>query len=224
MMQNGLSEDIALRIGLAARALPDTDPKRMLQLLHNAIGLPPTIEQLSRLRVRDLKQAAAGALNGVDQALLQRAVNYLNGEGLTEFDPPPATDAYQEGDLPLSVRVACASNNGEFLDGHFGSCRRYLIYQISGQEWRLIACREADDGDDGSDRIGKRVALVTDCDILYTVSIGGPAAARVVRAGVHPIKQPASGSARAVITALQDVLKHQPPPWLAKKLQQCLPS
>ena len=38
---------------------------------------------------------------------------------------------YQEGDMPNSIRIAVASNTGEQLDGHFGSCHRYLIYQLS---------------------------------------------------------------------------------------------
>jgi hypothetical protein len=44
-----LSDDLALRIGLAARALPDTDPARLIRVLADAVGLPPTIAKLDGL-------------------------------------------------------------------------------------------------------------------------------------------------------------------------------
>jgi nitrogen fixation protein NifX len=33
------------------------------------------------------------------------------------------------------------------------------------------------------------VTLIGDCDLLCVLSIGGPAAARVVNSGIHPIKR-----------------------------------
>jgi hypothetical protein len=47
-------------------------------------------------------------------------------------------------------------------------------------------------------------------------SHGGPAAAKVVKADVHPIKDDAGGSARERMVALQGVLASKAPPWLAK--------
>ena len=35
----------------------------------------------------------------------------------------PCVEPYRVGDIPGSVRVAVASNEGENLDGHFGNCR-----------------------------------------------------------------------------------------------------
>ena len=40
--------------------------------------------------------------------------------------------------MPGSIRVACASNGGEVLDGRSGSARRFLIYQVSAETVRLI--------------------------------------------------------------------------------------
>ena len=50
---------------------------------------------------------------------------------------------------------------------------------------------------------------------MYVQSIGGPAAAKVVRAGVHPVKKPTGGPAREILTELQGRLS-SPPPWLAQ--------
>jgi hypothetical protein len=57
--------------------------------------------------------------------------------------------------------------------------------------------------------------LIRDCQLVYVHSIGGPAAAKVVRAGVHPVKIPEGGPAVAALARLQATMG-APPPWLAK--------
>ncbi|MNE73320.1 hypothetical protein D3C80_1693240 [compost metagenome] len=56
--------------------------------------------------------------------------------------------------------------------------------------------------------------------MLYVVSIGGPAAAKVVKAGIHPLKKPQGDQAEVVLAELQRVMAGSPPPWLAKLLGQ----
>ncbi len=129
-------------------------------------------------------------------------------------DLPPLAP-YNEGDLPGSVRVAVASDSGENLDGHFGACERFLIYQVSPTALRLVALRPTLDADAAEDRNAARAELIQDCQLVCVQSIGGPAAAKVVRAGVHPIKLPAGGAARETLTRIQASLRH-PPPWLAR--------
>ena len=51
---------------------------------------------------------------------------------------------------------------------------------------------------------------------MYVQSIGGPAAAKVVKAGIYPMKLPEGGKATEVLTRLQSVMAGTPPPWLAK--------
>jgi nitrogen fixation protein NifX len=218
-MPSPISEDIALRIGLAARALPDTDPARLLRVLADAVGLPPTEAKLAELKVKDLKAAADGELAEIDIDALKFALSLLKGEGVAEADPAPPLDAYADGDMPGSIRVACASNGGELLDGHFGSAKRFLIYQVAASEARLVDVRTADDAG-AEDKNAYRASLIADCQVLYVASIGGPAAAKVVKADIHPIKDAAGGSARARMEALQTVLRTKPPPWLAKVMGQ----
>jgi nitrogen fixation protein NifX len=211
-----LSEDIALRIGLAARVLPGTDPARLLRVLADAVGLPPMAAKLATLKVKDLKVAAGGDLADLDQAVLKEAVAILRGEVDMDVNPPPPVDACE--DLAESIRVVCASDNGEQLDGHFGSCRRFLIYQVSSAGVRLVAVRDAEEAAAQDDKNAYRASLIADCQILYVASIGGPAAAKVVKVGVHPIKWAGGGSARDRVTALQSVLAQRAPPWLAKAM------
>ena len=219
MTQAALSDDIALRIALAARVLPDTDAARLVGVLADAVGLPPTAKKLAGIKVKDLKLAADGELADIDAGGLKEAMTILKGEAQADADPAPPVDPYSDGEMPDSVRVACASNKGDLLDGHFGSARRFLIYQVSGIENRLIDVRAADDPD-AADKNAYRAELIADCQLLYVASIGGPAAAKVVKADVHPIKDPRGGSARERILALQRVLASKAPPWLAQVMGQ----
>ncbi len=219
MTQAAISDEIALRIALAARALPDTDPKRLLRVLGDAVGLPLTAKKLSSLKAKGLKEALDGELADIDTGVLKDAVALLKGEAETDTDPAPSVEPYAEGALPDSIRVACASNTGELLDGHFGSAKRFLVYQVSASENRLIDVRLPDDAQ-ADDKNAYRAGLIADCQVLYVASIGGPAAAKVVKADVHPIKDPKGGSARGRILALQQVLESKAPPWLAKAMGQ----
>jgi nitrogen fixation protein NifX len=217
-----LDHDTALRIGLAAKVLPGVDARSLITTLVARIGEPITKERLTTVTVTDLKTGLAstdGEEDGEDAAIgmepLKLAVRYLWGQ---ETDMPymPIVRDYQEGDMPQSIRVAIASNSGEDLDGHFGSCPHFLIYQVSTEEVRLVDIRKTDGADASEDRNAFRANLCTDCHVMYVQSVGGPAAAKIVRAGIYPMKVPEGGKAQDVLTNLQQVMSGKPPPWLAK--------
>jgi nitrogen fixation protein NifX len=118
--------------------------------------------------------------------------------------------------MPGSIRVAVASNKGEELDGHFGSCRRFLVYQMDVNEIRLIEVRNIGSAPEDVDKNAWRAGIIEDCNVLFIASVGGPAAAKVVKAGIYPIKHPDGGKIRDKLIELQKVLAGTPPPWLAK--------
>ncbi|WP_428610580.1 dinitrogenase iron-molybdenum cofactor biosynthesis protein [Sedimenticola sp.] len=215
-----LDKEIALRIGLAARELPETDIPRLLRVLDDVLGLPPTKQQLDGLTVKALKAADDGELADLDNGVIKAALACLKGE-IPEFSEPlPDVVPYAEADMPNSIRVACASNRGAMLDGHFGSCRRFLIYQVSAAEQRLIDIREIGGAAPGVDKNVHRVAQIADCQILFVASIGGTPAAKVIRAGIHPVKKPQTGPADVEMAALQAAIGKSAPPWLAKIMGQ----
>jgi len=209
-----ISREIALRIGLAVRALGDADAKRVLRILEDLVGMPPTKKKLDTLKRKNLKVAAGGELADLGAEQLDELLAILQGE--SDLEPLPDTECYADGDMPDSIRVACASNSAENLDGHFGTCKRFLVYQVSAAESRLVDVRLIRGCGPDEDKNAARAALIDDCQILYVMSIGGPAAAKVVRAGLHPIKYPSGGLARERVTDLQRILGATAPPWLAK--------
>jgi len=214
------SREAALRIALAARTLNGLDVRALVGALIGKLVAPLTEAKLGTLTVDDLRVILAGDFAdqgchvGVDDETLKQAIRLLWGQGVENNDFP-AVDAYQEGEMPGSLRVAFAANRGENLDGHFGSCERFLIYQVSKDIIKLIAVRSTVEADAAEDKNASRSQLINDCQIVYVQSIGGPAAAKVVRAGVHPVKYPAGGKAREVLVELQGRLV-SPPPWLAQ--------
>ncbi|MDR9404092.1 MAG: dinitrogenase iron-molybdenum cofactor biosynthesis protein [Halothece sp. Uz-M2-17] len=216
-----ISQDVALRIGLAAQVLPDISLKDFITALETYLDRKVTTETLSQLTVTELQQC----LNSIPKTdvnlnleAVEAATRILSAE-MTEAEEILPIEPYQEGDLPHSIRIAVASNTGEELDGHFGSCLRYLIYQLSMEKMQLIDVRSAFKAEDLSlDKNRFRVDLIRDCDIVYLVAIGGPAAAKVIQANIYPMKKEEGGSARKILGELQQVLVTSPPPWIAKRL------
>ena len=219
-MSNGIiTKTAALRIAMATRVLSEVNTAALVAKLGEHLGLPVTEEKLSRMTVADLKLILSGeeaVEPDVDDATIKLAVRHLWGES-GDADDLPAMDAYREGEMPGSLRVAVASNTEENLDGHFGSCPRFLIYQVGRDSVRLVDARSTLITDDAEDKNTARAKLIDDCRIVYVQSIGGPAAAKAVRANIHPVKVPEGGKARATLQRLQVVLD-EPPPWLARIL------
>ena len=214
-----ITKEAAQRIAYAAHCLPEVELHTFVTQLVKQMELPITEEKLAQVTVIDLtnwftNQTRIASVLNADG--LERAQRYLCGEEKT--DPTiPVPELDSAGEMPGSLRVAVASNTGEMLDGHFGSCPRFLIYQVGYEAVRLVEVRSTQTIDESQDKNTARVALIRDCAILYVQSIGGPAAAKVVYAGIHPVKFPAGGSAREALVRLQMTLA-SPPPWLAKIL------
>ncbi|CAH2599528.1 Protein NifX [Rhodovastum atsumiense] len=140
---------------------------------------------------------------------------------LTLIDPEPA--------MPLTpstphLRVAIATNDLKSLNAHFGSARRFAIYDVTPKETRFIEAVSFDDVSDesgahvpeGMDRIGPKVAALTGCHLLFVLAIGGPAAAKVVGARIHPVKLATPETIESILGRVQGMMTGNPPPWLRK--------
>jgi len=212
-----ITKAAAFRITLAAKALAEVNPAAFTVKLAEKLGLPITEDKLATLTVADLKLILGGEETvepDVDSASLKLAVRFLWGEN-GDDSSVPKPESYAEGKMPGSLRVAVASNSGDNLDGHFGSAPRFLVYQVGRDAIKLIAVRPTLVADDAEDKNVARSKLIDDCQIVYVQSIGGPAAAKVVRANVHPIRFPTPVPAHEALARLQTTLQ-APPPWLAR--------
>lgn len=216
----GLSEEVALRIGLASRQLAGTvGLGDLIGILFRAVGRPLSHQRLSRLRIKRLREAGRGVFDALDDEQLRQVLILLRGQGMAATQVLPACDPWQEGDMPGSIRVACSSNRSDRVDGPFGNCERYLIYQVSAQEVRLVDIRQPTVAEQKDERYSLRVNLLSDCHVLVALTIGGPVAACLVRAGLHPIRLGVPRAAPDVMAELQQVLDSSPAPWLLKIME-----
>ncbi|MBK1635838.1 nitrogen fixation protein NifX [Rhodovulum adriaticum] len=123
------------------------------------------------------------------------------------------------------LKIAIATNDMEHLDAHFGSAKKFALYEVTPQTARMVEVLEFGDvtdqqGEHNSvdDRITPKVEALSGCALLFVLAIGGPSAAKVVRAGIHPIKRREPEPIADVIAQTQEMLAGSPPPFLRKVL------
>jgi nitrogen fixation protein NifX len=117
------------------------------------------------------------------------------------------------------MRVAFTSTDGRTIDEHFGQASTFWIWEIGPDRAEPVGpVSPLERGEDEEDRIAARASAVADCAIVYTVRIGGPAAAKLVARRIHPMKTGEAVGIDAVVAQLQAVLRGTPPPWLRKAM------
>ncbi len=128
------------------------------------------------------------------------------------------------------LKIAIATNDMEHLNAHFGSARKFAVYEVTREAWRFVEAVGFDDVTEqsgrhaeGDDKIGPKVDALAGTALLFVLAIGGPAAARVVRSGIHPVKLKDPEPISAVIARVQAMLRGAPPPWLRKILGRDAP-
>jgi len=116
------------------------------------------------------------------------------------------------------LTTAFATADGVHVDTHFGRCARFDIYDVTAESVQLREIRSVatDDADIEDHRLQARLDALAGCALVCVASIGPGAAARVVRARVHPLKSDPSTTIDSVLERLQTVLRGTPPPWLRK--------
>jgi len=117
------------------------------------------------------------------------------------------------------LKVAFTSSDGEKVDQHFGAASHFDVWEVgpkeSGFVGRVSALTSAADEED---KTAARAAAIAGCAIVYTVQIGGPAAAKLVARRIHPMKTQGEVAVAELVGRLQEVLKGNPPPWLRKAM------
>ena len=127
-----------------------------------------------------------------------------------------------------AIRVAIATQDMKNLNAHFGSAKKFAIYDVSKTGWNLVETVAFENVSDeqgthaveGEDRITPKVEGLAGCHLLFCLAIGGPSAAKVVRAKIHPIKVPEAQPLDAVLERTRVMLNGSPPPWLRKVLAE----
>jgi nitrogen fixation protein NifX len=117
------------------------------------------------------------------------------------------------------MKIAFTTKNGEMIDLHFGQTESFQIWEVGPDEACFLeSVSVGEHGSDEEDRIAARAKILSDCAIVYTMQIGGPAAAKLVALKIHPMKTNAEVSLKETVERFQEVLRGNPPPWLRKAM------
>nr|AAD17264.1 NifX [Frankia sp. EuIK1] len=118
------------------------------------------------------------------------------------------------------LKIGFATSDGSAVDSTSTWCRRFDVYEVGPEAYRLFETRELGPAEeDEEDKIAPLAGLV-DCAILNVCDIGGTAAAKVVKGiRIHPMKVAKGTEIDALLTKFVAVLAGNPPPWLRKVLK-----
>ena len=127
-----------------------------------------------------------------------------------------------------ALKIAFATQDMKRVDSHFGSAPAIVIYEVGPSGYRFVEAVQFDqvsnqngghiDDGESDDRIGAKVSALTGCAMVFSLAIGGVAAARVVNNKVYPLKLPAAEAITDVIGRVQTMMNGTPPPWMRKLL------
>lgn len=116
--------------------------------------------------------------------------------------------------------IAFASSDAKSIDSHFASAPAFEMYKFTGGPKGIIhTSLSSEDMAESNDKVDVRIKMLKECAIVYCAQIGGPAAARLVQSGIHPLKVPEGTLIVDELNKLNKLLLSKKlPPWLRKKV------
>ncbi|MEO1428782.1 MAG: nitrogen fixation protein NifX [Cyanobacteria bacterium J06633_8] len=122
------------------------------------------------------------------------------------------------------MKIAFTTSDKVHINAHFGWAKEIEVYEISDEGYHFLETLTfggelKQDGNE--DKLVPKLKALEDCTIVYVSTIGGSAAARLIKKGVTPIKaRSEEDEIKDVLDRLLQTLKGSPPPWLRKALQK----
>ncbi|MDD2838087.1 MAG: nitrogen fixation protein NifX [Sulfuricurvum sp.] len=128
------------------------------------------------------------------------------------------------GTMENALKVAFATKDMEEINAHFGGAKEFVVYNVSKDGFSLSEVIKTDTNDvEDDDKTDFRVRALKGINIMYCESIGGTAAAKVIRAGIHPMKVNESTLIEDVLKSLVQMINGNPPPWVKQIIQMQTP-
>ncbi|MFH0709664.1 MAG: nitrogen fixation protein NifX [Pseudomonadota bacterium] len=122
--------------------------------------------------------------------------------------------------MDSALRVAFATKDMEEINAHFGGAKEFVVYNVSKDGYEVSEVIKTDSTDpEDDDKTDYRVRALKGVNIMYCESIGGTAAAKVIRAGIHPMKVSESTLIEDVLKTLVGMINGNPPPWIKQIIQ-----
>jgi nitrogen fixation protein NifX len=121
------------------------------------------------------------------------------------------------GSMENAMKVAFATKDMETINAHFGGAKEFIVYNVSKEGFELGGVVKTDTSElAGDDKTDFKVKALNGINIMYCESIGGTAAAKVIRAGINPMKVQEPRKIEAVLNELVAMINGNPPPWVKR--------
>jgi nitrogen fixation protein NifX len=115
------------------------------------------------------------------------------------------------------IKVAFATKDMETINAHFGGAKEFVVYNVSPDGFEVDVVIKTDTSSlQGDEKTEFKVKALQGVNILYVESIGGTAAAKVIRAGINPMKMQEPRSIEDVLKELIIMINGNPPPWIKR--------
>lgn len=119
--------------------------------------------------------------------------------------------------LENSMKVAFATKDLETINAHFGGAKEFVVYSVSKGGFEVDGVIKTDTSKmNGDDKTEFKVKALSGINIMYCESIGGTAAAKVIRAGINPMKVQEPRKIEDVLKELVKMINTNPPPWIKR--------
>lgn len=124
------------------------------------------------------------------------------------------------GVMNSALRVAFATKDMEEVNAHFGGAKEFVVYNVSPEGYEVSEVIKTDTSElEDDDKTDFRVRALKGVNIMYCESIGGTAAAKVIRSGIHPMKVNEPTSIEDLLKSLVAMINGNPPPWVKNIIQ-----
>jgi nitrogen fixation protein NifX len=119
--------------------------------------------------------------------------------------------------LPNSLKVAFATKDMEHVNAHFGGAKEFVVYEVSKEGFEVNGVIKTDTSKlEGDSKTEFKVEALQGVNLMYCESIGGTAAAKVIRAGISPMKIKEIDSIELLLKDLVEMINDNPPPWIRR--------
>jgi nitrogen fixation protein NifX len=123
------------------------------------------------------------------------------------------------------IKVAFASADHRHVDQHFGAAVGFAIYRVApgSAELAELAQFGSLDMDGNEDKLGAKIAALSDCVAVYCQAIGASAIGQLRAQGIQAIKVAPGTPISDLLRALRQELSAGPSAWLARAIDQRRP-
>lgn len=116
-----------------------------------------------------------------------------------------------------TMKVAFATKDMETINAHFGGAKEFVVYNLGTDGFELSGVIKTDTSSlSGDDKTDFKVQALQGINIMYCESIGGTAAAKVIRGGINPMKVQEPRRIEDVLKELLVMVNDNPPPWVKR--------